>query len=195
VQEGACILLELVADSPKDEDLVRSALAGDHGAFDQLVERYAPRMFRMIRAQVGETSLAEDLVQETFLDAFVDLPRFRFGSGFFTWLYRIMINTVAQHRRKTARRLELDARVQRTDLAGDSAEATLERREIRERFWRALADLPEEYRAALFLREWAELSYAEIAQTLGCPVGTVDSRIARARQMLVERLANDEDMR
>jgi len=184
-----------VADSPNDEDLVRSALAGDAGAFDRLVERYAPRMFRMIRAQVGDASLAEDLLQETFLNAFVALPRFRFGARFFTWFYRIMVNTVGQYQRKSARRRELDAEAHRTADPGNSSDVLLEKREAREKVWRALADLPEEYRTALLLREWAELKYAEIAQILGCPVGTVDSRIARARQMLMERLAPDEDMR
>lgn len=178
-----------MADSPNDEDLVRSALAGDTGAFDRLVERYAPRMFRIIRAQVGEASIAEDLVQETFLNAFVALPKFRFGARFFTWLYRIMVNTVGQYQRKGARRRELDARTRKEMEAEEAADVPMEKREARDEVWRALAELPEDYRTAMLLREWAELTYAEIAELLGCPVGTVDSRIARARQMLAERLA------
>lgn len=183
-----------MAGSP-DEDLVRSTLAGDTGAFDRLVECYAPRMFRIVRAQVGEASDAEDLVQETFLNAFVALPRFRFGARFSTWLYRIMVNTVRQHQRKFARRRELDAKAHKTAEPWEAADAPLERREAREKVRRAVADLPEEYRTAVLLREWAELTYAEIAEILGCPLGTVDSRIARARQMLAERLAPHEDMR
>jgi len=178
------MVLELVADSPTDEELVRSALAGHAGAFDRLVERHAARVFRIVRAQVEE-SVAEDLVQDTFLRAFVALPKFEFGARFSTWLFRIMLNETGQYLRKKARRHELDARARQravpSEVSRDAAEA-------RELVWRALGDLPEEYRTALLLREWGQLSYAEIAQVLGCPVGTVDSRIARARRMLAERL-------
>jgi len=183
------MILELIVDASNDEDLVRLALAGDNDAFGRLFERYGPRLFRMIRAQVGDSSLAEDLLQDTFLSAFVALPQFQFGSRFFTWLYRIMVNTVGQHQRKIIRRRELDVKVVKTAESAKAADALLERREDEEKLWRALADLPEEYRSALLLREWGELTYAEIAQILECPVGTVDSRIARARQLLVERLS------
>jgi RNA polymerase sigma-70 factor (ECF subfamily) len=173
----------------EDEDLVRSALAGDVGAFDRLVERYAPRIFRMIRAQVSDALVAEDLVQETFLRVVVALPKFRLGARFFTWLYRIMDNTVKQHQRKSARRRELDSKAHWEAAQAMAGDASLERKEARERVWRALADLPEEFRAPVLLREWDELTYAEIAQVLGCPIGTVGSRIARGRRMLAERLA------
>src|SRR5262245_56840542 len=102
-----------LADSPDDEALARRAQAGDNDAFDRLVEQYAPRVFRMIQAQVGDASVAEDLVQETFLTAFVALPRLGFRSGFSTWLYRIMVNKVKHHQRKSARRRELDANVRK----------------------------------------------------------------------------------
>jgi len=183
------MILELMVDAPKDEHLVRSALAGDQAAFGRLFERYSPPMFRMIRAQVGDASLAEDLVQDTFLNAFVALPKFQFGARFFTWLYRIMVNTVGQHHRKIVRRRELDARVHQVSAPAKGADALVEIREDSEKLWRALAELPEEYRTVLLLREWGELTYAEIAEILECPVGTVDSRIARARKMLLERLA------
>jgi RNA polymerase sigma-70 factor (ECF subfamily) len=184
-----------MADSPTDEDLVRSALAGDAGAYDRLVERYAPRVLRIIRAQVGDATVAEDLAQETFLSAFAALPGFRFDARFFTWLYRIMLNTVGQHQRKTARRRVLDAKAPRMAETGEAADAPLRRNETRDEVRRALADLSEDHRAALLLRECDELTYAQIAQILGCPAGTVASRIARARQMLAERMAHDEDMR
>jgi RNA polymerase sigma-70 factor (ECF subfamily) len=187
--------LGLADSSQDDEALVRLALAGDAGAFDRLVERYAARTFRMIRAEVRDASEAEDLVQETFLRAFVALPKFRFDAQFYTWLYRIMLNTIKQHQRKTARRYELNAKAHRKMEHGMAADAVLEVEEARAEVQRALADLPEKYRTAVLLREWAELTYAEIAQILECPIGTVDSRIARARHMLAERLAPDEDMR
>lgn len=172
-----------MADSPNDEDWVRSARAGDRGAFDRLVERHAPRLYRIARAQVGDATLAEDLVQETFLKAYVALRTFRFDARFFSWLYRILANAVAEHRRNTARRRELDARVLTTGETSDPIA-----KEDREELRRAMAELPEEFRTALILREWGDLTYAEIAELLGCPIGTVDSRIARARQMLVEKL-------
>lgn len=180
--------LAAFSDSLKDEVLVRSALAGDRGAFDRLVERYGPRMFRMIRAEVRDASEAEDLVQEIFLRAMVALPQFRFDARFFTWLYRIMFNTVRQHQRNGARRRELDAKVHRNPEPGMAADILLEKDEARERVRHALAGLPQEYRTALLLREWENQTYAQIAEVLGCPPGTVASRIARARQMLAERL-------
>lgn len=175
-----------------DEALARSTRAGDKGAFDRLVERYGPRVYRMIRAQVRDPSMAEDLVQETFLNAFVALPRFGFHSSFYTWLYRIMTNTVGQHQRKSARRRELDARLDRRVEPEKAPDVLLEKREAREGVWRALAALPEEYRAPVILREWEGKSYAEIAEILGCPLGTVASRIARARGLLAERLGPHE---
>lgn len=185
--------LELSPPEETDEALVRCARAGDRAAFDRLVERYASRVFRMIRAQVGDPSLAEDLAQETLLNAFVALPRFGFRSSFYTWLYRIMTNTVGQHQRKNARRRDLDAMVDNRKVEPVQApDALLESREAREQVWRALAALPEEYREPVVLREWEGKTYAEIAEVLGCPLGTVASRIARARGLLAERLRPHE---
>lgn len=178
-----------VSAPPDDEDLVRSALSGDAQALDRLVERYAPRAFRMVRARVSDAVVVEDLVQETFLRAILALPTFRFGARFFTWFYRIMLNTVTEHQRTSARRRELDVGVRPQQVTAPAADDSSERREEREGVWRALAELPEEFRAALLLREWDGLPYAEIARALGCSIGTVSSRIARARQMLHDRLA------
>jgi len=178
-------------DDEDEDDLVRAAIAGDAGAFDRLVGRYTPRLFRMIRAQVRDAVLTEDLVQDTLLRAFVALPAFRRGARFFTWLHRIMTNTVGEHRRRTVRRRALDGLIRPGDEPTEAADAALERGESHERVWSALAELPEEFRSALLLREWEQMSYAQIAQVLDCSVGTVSSRLARARQILAERLGTE----
>jgi RNA polymerase sigma-70 factor, ECF subfamily len=185
---------ENAGDPVSDEDLVRTAMAGDPDSFDRLVRRYAGRLFRIVHANVGDRSLAEDLVQDALVSAFVALPQYRFRSRFFTWLYRITLNTVRLHNRNAANRRDIDERRRRVAPATGPTPASAELDEQAERIWNAVAELPEEFRTALLMRELGELSYAEIADALGCPIGTVDSRIARARQLLMRRLAPHDDV-
>ncbi|MCR4317336.1 MAG: sigma-70 family RNA polymerase sigma factor [Planctomycetes bacterium] len=194
-----CIAQELTladsTDSRSDEELVRSALAGEDEAFGLLVTKYSPGIFRMICLRVPDSDACEDLVQETFIRAWKALPGFRFGAKFFTWLYRIGMNATKEHQRKHARRRELDAELRLIEVReSPGADEALGKEEEREQIRRALESLPEEYRCALLLREWEEMSYAEISKVLGVPAGTVASRIARAREMLAERMTANEKL-
>jgi RNA polymerase sigma-70 factor, ECF subfamily len=180
-----------------DLTLVEHVQRGDSRAFDHLVLRYQHKVLKLIMRYVRDPVEAEDVAQEAFLKAYRALPNFRGDSAFYTWLYRIAINTaknalVSNRRRPVDYDLDLQdpeqydmqARLKDTE----TPEALLLTDEIRGTVNSAIADLPEDLRTAIVLRELEGMSYEEIAQTMDCPVGTVRSRIFRAREAIDKRL-------
>jgi RNA polymerase sigma-70 factor, ECF subfamily len=178
-----------------DQTLVRAASEGDHEAFGRLVSQYQVRVFNLMRALTASDDNAEDLAQETFVKAFKGIRGFRGDSSFKTWLYRIGINVVRSYRTRRAAWLPVwhqrptDAgshRELQVPVSPDDPEVSMIRRELIDR---ALAALPADLRVAVTLRDVAGLEYREIADMTGVPLGTVESRIARARQRLRATLA------
>lgn len=180
-----------------DQLLVERVQRGDRTAFDALVLKYQHKIVKLVSRYVYEPAEAQDIAQETFIKAYRALPRFRGDSAFYTWIYRIAINTaknylVANSRRPVDQQLdlqdpeqyEMNARLKNVDtpesmLLTDEIQATVEG---------AIQELPEELRTAIVLRELEGMSYEEIAAAMDCPVGTVRSRIFRAREAISERL-------
>lgn len=173
-----------------DRGLVSDAAGGSRTAFDELVLRYQGPVVNLIRAMTAGDSDADDLAQEVFIRAWRGIAGFRSDSTFRTWLFGIAINLVRTHRGRRARFRQ----VFRAPWAGEDQDADLERASVddgieaplamREAIDRALATLPGELREAVVLRDVQGLEYLEIAETLGIPLGTVESRIFRARQRL-----------
>jgi RNA polymerase sigma-70 factor (ECF subfamily) len=174
-----------------DRGLVDAAAAGSREAFDELVLRYQGAVFNLVRAMTAGDADAEDLAQEAFVRAWRSIAAFRADSTFRTWMFGIAINVVRTHRGRQSRLRQVfwsapaarDADAGPLDRASvdDGIEAPLAMREVIDR---ALATLPEDMRAAVVLRDVQGLDYREIADTLGLPIGTVESRIFRARQRL-----------
>ena len=164
-----------------DGPLVERAKRGDRWAFEQLVERHQHRMFTLAARTLGATNDAGDAVQEAFLRAWLALPRFRGGSLFSTWLYRICLN--AAHDQRLKRRAEPVELLERPDPRDAFAES-----ELSSELQTALDALDETYRVAVVLYDVLGCSYAEIAEMTGVPEGTVKSRIYRGRTELAQRL-------
>lgn len=180
-----------------DRDLVRRAQRGDRQAFDVLVRKYQHKIVKLVARYVHDPTEALDVSQEVFIKAYRALPNFRGDSAFYTWLYRIAINTaknvlVAQERRPPAEDIDAAQAEQLGTVAQLREVATPERMalrgEIEEAILQALEELPEDLRTALTLCELEGMSYEEIAQAMGCPVGTVRSRIFRAREAIETKL-------
>jgi RNA polymerase sigma-70 factor (ECF subfamily) len=180
-----------------DLELVRRAQRGERAAFDLLVLRYQHKVLKLIMRYVHDTTEAEDIAQEAFVKAYRALPSFRGDSAFYTWLYRIAINTaknalVAAKRRPMDYDLDLQDPEQHDLNArlaeSETPEALLLTDEIRDTVNKAIENLPEDLRTAIVLRELEGLSYEDIAQTMDCPVGTVRSRIFRAREAIDKKL-------
>ncbi len=187
------------APSAGDAELVTRVQKGDRVAFGLLVEKYRRKIERLIGRLVRDPAEVEDLTQETFIKAFRAIDAFRGDSAFYTWLYRIALNTAKNHLVSARRQVEtLTASVEDDEgehfelLDAQGSDETPERlllsREIAETVQAAIDDLSEELRTAIQLRELDGLSYEEIAQVMGCPIGTVRSRIFRAREAIAERL-------
>jgi len=180
-----------------DQALVERVQKGDRSAFDVLVSRYQHKVVKLVMRYVRDQSEALDVTQEAFLKAYRALPRFRGDSAFYTWLYRITINTAKNHL-VAARRRPLDYNLDLQDsdqyeMHGrlkdiDTPERVLLSEEIREAVNQAIEALPEDLRTAIMLRELEGMSYEEIATTMECPVGTVRSRIFRARDAIDKRV-------
>jgi RNA polymerase sigma-70 factor (ECF subfamily) len=181
-----------------DLSLVQRAQRGESGAFDALVRRYQHKVVKLVMRYVRNPTEAEDIAQDAFIKAYRALSRFRGDSAFYTWLYRIAINTAKNSLAARARNpVQLDS-----NGSGDEDRPGLEERmidtatpealalteEIRATVSAAIDRLPEDLRTAIMLRELEGLSYEEIAKTMDCPVGTVRSRIFRAREAVDERL-------
>ncbi|HEY7641995.1 MAG TPA: RNA polymerase sigma factor RpoE [Steroidobacteraceae bacterium] len=180
-----------------DQQLVERVQAGDKAAFDLLVRKYQHRVLKLVSRFVSDAAEAEDVAQEAFLKAYRALASFRGDSAFYTWLYRIAINTaknalVSNRRRPVDFDLDLQDPEQYDRHArlkeGDTPEGVLLTEEIRSVVERAMEQLPEDLRTAIILRELEGLSYEEIAEAMDCPVGTVRSRIFRAREAIDRKL-------
>jgi RNA polymerase sigma-70 factor, ECF subfamily len=172
---------------------VAAARSGDRNALDQLLRRHYDRAHGVCRRLMGNVSEADDAAQETMIRVVRGLDSFDGRSSFSTWVYRIATNTSLDELRKRGRRPHLHlvddeghSPEQVDQLAERRVDSVVERLSIDA----ALASLPDDYRAAVVLRDVADLDYAEIAAVLDIPVGTVKSRIARGRSLLVERLGN-----
>jgi len=180
-----------------DQQLVLRVQQGDKRAFDLLVLKYQHRVLKLVGRFVNDRAEAEDVAQDAFIKAYRALPTFRGDSAFYTWLYRIAINTakntlVSNRRRPVDFDLDLQDPEQYERHArlkeGDTPEGVLLTEEIRAVVEDAMGELPEDLRTAIVLRELEGLSYEEIAEAMDCPVGTVRSRIFRAREAIDKRL-------
>ena len=189
--------MAITGSKDTDEQLVERVFKGEMQAFDLLVLRYQQRLLGLIGRFVRDPHEAEDLAQETFIKAYKALGNFRGESAFYTWLYRIAINTannylVSRGRRPPDTDIDVDdpeqieAHAMMADT--DSPEENQFRDELKAEIDRAIAELPEYLRTAFTLREFSGLSYEEIAEIMDCPVGTVRSRIFRARDAIDTRI-------
>ena len=179
-------------NSGSDEQLVERAQQGDRRAFELLIRKYQHKIIQLVSRLVGDGD-APDVAQESFIKAWRALPGFRGQSAFYTWLYRIGINTAKNHlvargRRPTGQDIDVDEAEQfgHTEQMSDVAtpEALLLSDEIRRKVGEAIAALPPDLRQAITLRELEGLSYEDIAEAMSCPIGTVRSRIFRAREAI-----------
>ena len=187
-----------MSDREVDQQLVERVQKGDKRAFDLLVVKYQRKLGRLLSRFVRDPSEVEDVTQEAFIKAYRALPGFRGESAFYTWLYRIGINTAKNHLVAMGRRAptstELDAEEAENVDGGEqlrdlnTPENQLMSKQVGESVNQTLLALPEELRTALTLREIEGLSYEEIAEVMQCPVGTVRSRIFRAREAVAEKL-------
>ena len=186
-----------MSDRQSDQELVSRAQEGDKRAFDLLVIKYQQKVASLISRYLRDTSEIMDVSQEAFLKAYRALPGFRGESAFYTWLYRIAINTVKNHLVAQGRRPpggDVDADVaEQMDMGArlrevGTPESHLLSDEIARTVQQALDDLPEDLRTAIVLRELEGLTYEEIASAMECPIGTVRSRIFRAREAIDNRL-------
>lgn len=174
-----------------DKALVRRVQAGDAGAFDMLFMRYQHKISSLVARYVRSNEDVEDITQDAFIKAYRALPRFRGESAFYTWLYRIAVNTAKNHLASSSRRLqEVDIETDGADTGQiaraltdpDDPEGALRSDQLRQAVDATITALPADLRIALTLREFDGLSYAQIADVMDCPVGTVRSRIFRARE-------------
>jgi len=181
-----------------DQQLVERAQRGDRRAFDLLVEKYQRKLARLLSRLIRDPGEVEDVTQEAFVKAYRALPSFRGESAFYTWLYRIGINTAKNHLVAMGRRAPTSTDVEAEEAEGyeggeqlrdiNTPESLLLSKEIAGTVNAAIEDLPEELRSAIQLRELEGMSYEEIAKLMDCPIGTVRSRIFRAREAIAEKL-------
>ncbi len=177
-----------------DAQLVARVQQGDKRAFDLLVLKYQRKIMRLLSRMVRDPSEVEDVAQEAFIKAYRALPQFRGDSAFYTWLYRIAINTARNWQVANARRPSTPNAIETedgetfsqidnlTDIS--TPESVMASRQVVETVNGAINALPEDLRTAIVLREIEGMSYEDIAQTMGCPIGTVRSRIYRAREAI-----------
>ncbi|MEH6455748.1 MAG: RNA polymerase sigma factor RpoE [Cocleimonas sp.] len=184
--------------SQTDLELVRRVQAGDKSAFDVLVLKYQQKVINLVTRYVHDPHIAMDVAQESFIKAYRGLKNFRGDSAFYTWLYRISINTAKNHLVSKSRRMpddDIDAQeAEQYDGGGmlrdlGTPEHEMLTEEIRNTLTAAIEALPDDLRIAITLRELEGLSYEEISDAMDCPIGTVRSRIFRARESIEEELA------
>ena len=195
-----------MAKKDKDSDLalVRRVKKGEYSAFDLLVLKYQSRVIAISTKYVKDIQLAEDVAQESFFKAYKSIDSFREESAFYTWLYRITANTAINYLSSKKRKSELlEADVSNREgesidifdiPGGESPEDILNANSLREDIFKNMSNLPEEIRTAVTLREFEGLSYEEIAEILGCPLGTVRSRIFRGRELLQQTISEQIDI-
>ena len=187
-----------MSDREIDQQLVERVQRGDKAAFDLLVVKYQRKIFRLLSRLIRDTAEIEDVAQEAFVKAYRALPNFRGDSAFYTWLYRIAINTAKNYLVSQGRRAptstQSDVEEAETFDDGDhlrdlnTPDSMLVTKQVGEAVNRAIDQLPEALRTALVLREIEGLSYEEIAESMQCPIGTVRSRIFRAREAIALEL-------
>jgi RNA polymerase sigma-70 factor (ECF subfamily) len=184
-------------DRELDQALVERAQRGDKRAFELLVTKYHRKLGRLLSRMVRDAAEVEDITQETFIKAYRALPQFRGESAFYTWLYRIGVNTaknylVARKRQPVSSEVQAEdaENYEEGDILRDVAtpDALLQTKQIAQAVNAAVDALPEELRTAITLREIEGMSYEEIAQFMDCPIGTVRSRIFRAREAIAEKI-------
>ncbi|MBL8505654.1 RNA polymerase sigma factor RpoE [Methylobacillus glycogenes] len=181
-----------------DQQLVERAQGGDKRAFGLLVDKYQRKLGRLLSRLIRDPAEVEDVVQESFIKAYRALPSFRGDSAFYTWLYRIGINTAKNYLVAMGRRPQATGDIEIEDAENfedgnelrtmDTPETELMGKEIARTVNDTVAGLPEELRTAITLREIEGLSYEEIATMMDCPIGTVRSRIFRARETIAQKL-------
>jgi RNA polymerase sigma-70 factor (ECF subfamily) len=193
--------IKVPAADPQIAEFVHAARQGDDAAFEVLVKHYYPRIYDYVARMVHDPTEAEDVAQEAFVRAYQALPSFRGDASFQTWLYRIASNLAIDasrhHKRRQWQTASLDEPLERgdsqfardpvDDLTRGPAEQ-VEALAIREQVWRAISELSDKLRPVVILHDLQGLSYDEIAGTLGCPLGTVKSRLFNARCQLRDKL-------
>ena len=187
-----------MTDREIDRQLVARAQRGDKQAFELLVEKYQRKLARLLSRFIRDPAEVEDVTQEAFIKAYRALPAFRGDSEFYTWLYRIGINTAKNYLMAMGRRAPTSTEVEADEAEGfeegeqlrdiNTPESVLLSNEIAETVNATIEGLPEELRRAIQMREIEGMSYEDIAQAMNCPIGTVRSRIFRAREAIAERL-------
>ena len=187
-----------MSDREVDQQLVEKAQRGDKQAFELLVIKYQRKLERLLSRVIRDPAEIEDVAQEAFIKAYRALPNFRGDSAFYTWLYRIGINTAKNYLIALGRRAPTSTEFDSEEAEGfedatglrdiNTPESELASKQIAQTVNDAIAALPEELRTAITLRELDGLSYEEIAQIMNCPIGTVRSRIFRAREAVAEKL-------
>ncbi|MEE3189957.1 MAG: RNA polymerase sigma factor RpoE, partial [Pseudomonadota bacterium] len=180
-----------------DQQLVARVQKGDRRAFDLLVVKYQHRILSLVGRFVSDHAEAQDVTQEAFIKAYRALPSFRGDSQFYTWMYRIAVNTAKNHlisrgRKTPTQDIDLDDAAYFADEANmkdvETPDGLLQRDQLRKVVFDAIEDLPDELRRAVTLRELEGLSYEEIAEAMNCPIGTVRSRIFRAREAIEKKM-------
>ena len=188
------VLRKMDAVPVEDSSLVRDSLAGDGAAFQLLVERYQGRLFALARNYTKSPVEIEDIVQDTFLKAFARLESFQHQSSFYTWIYRIATNTLLDHLKRRGRspvQAVEDPEVLPNGASDGNLmrpDARLQEKEIAEITQDVLLELPEIFRQVLILREFEEMAYQDIADLLEISIGTVESRLFRARNKFKQKL-------
>jgi RNA polymerase sigma-70 factor (ECF subfamily) len=187
-----------MSDREIDRQLVTRAQGGDKQAYGLLVEKYQRKLARLLSRFIRDPAEVEDVTQEAFIKAYRALPAFRGDSAFYTWLYRIGINTAKNYLMALGRRAPTSTEVEAEEAEGfeegeqlrdiNTPESLLLSNEIAETVNATIEKLPEELRKAIQMREIEGMSYEDIAQAMDCPIGTVRSRIFRAREAIAEQL-------
>lgn len=185
-------------DRELDQELVERAQKGDKRAFELLVHKYQRKLARLLSRMVRDPAEVEDISQEAFIKAYRALPQFRGESAFYTWLYRIAVNTAKNYLVARGRRAPTTTEFNSEEAENfedgemlrdiSTPDAELQTKQIAEAVNQAVEALPEELRTAITLREIEGLPYEEIAQMMDCPIGTVRSRIFRAREAIAEKI-------
>ena len=186
-----------MADDITDKEIIERVKNGDKKAYDLLVIKYQQRVINLISRFVKNHSDALDVSQETFIKAYRALPNFRGESAFYTWLYRIAVNTAKNHLTVQSRKItksdydvtdieQIEGNMSLTEQT--TPESLLHKDELQETVLKTIENLPEDLKSAIMLREIEGLSYEEIAGVMDCPVGTVRSRIFRAREMIDSKI-------
>ena len=180
-----------------DKQLVERVRRGDKRAFDLLILKYQHKILSIVGRYLGDQNDVQDVSQETFIKAYRAIPNFRGESAFYTWLYRIAVNTAKNHLVSKSRRPpNIDVDIDDGEFQNNSAvlrdnespQASLATSQMEQVIFRSIENLPSELRIAVTLREFDGLSYEEIAKIMNCPVGTVRSRIFRAREAIEKKI-------